>query len=59
MNRDDLLAVRNFGEKSLNELVDRLIQRRFLPAVRQIDANGAGGLGGASAVSDDDDDDLE
>ena len=44
MNRDDLLAVRNFGEKSLNELVDRLIQRRFLPAVRQIDANGASGL---------------
>jgi hypothetical protein len=56
MNRDDLLAVRNFGEKSLNELVDRLIQRRFLPAVRQIDANGAGG---ASAVTDEDDEDLE
>src|SRR5579871_4359746 len=59
MNRDDLLAVRNFGEKSLNELVDRLIQRRFLPAVRQIDANGTGGLGGASAASDDEEDDDE
>ena len=37
MSRDDLLAVRNFGEKSLTELADRLIQRKFLPAVRQID----------------------
>jgi DNA-directed RNA polymerase subunit alpha len=35
MNRDDLLAVRNFGEKSLNELADRLIQRHLLPAVPQ------------------------
>ncbi len=41
MNRDDLLAVRNFGEKSLQELEDRLIQRRLLPAIRQIDQNGA------------------
>lgn len=39
MNRDDLLAVRNFGEKSLQELVDRLIQRRFLPNVRPADAD--------------------
>ena len=38
MNRDDLLAVRNFGEKSLQELVDRLIQRHFLPNVRPADA---------------------
>lgn len=39
MNRDDLLAVRNFGEKSLQELVDRLIQRRFLPNVRPADSD--------------------
>ena len=35
MSRDDLLAVRNFGEKSLQELVDKLIQRRLLPTVQQ------------------------
>ncbi len=34
MNRDDLLAVRNFGEKSLNELADRLMQRHLLPNIR-------------------------
>ncbi|MGH2515231.1 MAG: DNA-directed RNA polymerase subunit alpha [Ktedonobacterales bacterium] len=33
MNRDDLLAVRNFGEKSLNELAERLQQRNMLPHV--------------------------
>jgi DNA-directed RNA polymerase subunit alpha len=31
MSQDDLLAVRNFGEKSLNELKDTLIARSFLP----------------------------
>jgi DNA-directed RNA polymerase alpha subunit len=31
MTQDDLLAVRNFGEKSLNELKDTLIVRGFLP----------------------------
>ncbi|MDQ6660734.1 MAG: DNA-directed RNA polymerase subunit alpha [Chloroflexota bacterium] len=31
MNEDDLLGVRNFGEKSLQELRDRLLQRSFLP----------------------------
>ena len=31
MSQDDLLAVRNFGEKSLNELKDTLIARGFLP----------------------------
>jgi DNA-directed RNA polymerase subunit alpha len=34
MSRDDLLAVRNFGEKSLNELADRLTQRHMLPNLR-------------------------
>jgi DNA-directed RNA polymerase subunit alpha len=34
MNRDDLLAVRNFGEKSLNELAERLMQRHLLPNIR-------------------------
>ncbi|MBX5459361.1 MAG: DNA-directed RNA polymerase subunit alpha, partial [Thermogemmatispora sp.] len=31
MNEEDLLGVRNFGEKSLQELRDRLIARNFLP----------------------------
>ncbi|HZC77377.1 MAG TPA: DNA-directed RNA polymerase subunit alpha C-terminal domain-containing protein, partial [Ktedonobacterales bacterium] len=37
MNRDDLLAVRNFGEKSLTELAERLGQRNMLPSVRPAD----------------------
>jgi DNA-directed RNA polymerase subunit alpha len=37
MSRDDLLAVRNFGEKSLTELADRLMQRKLLPAFPQAD----------------------
>ncbi len=32
MNEEDLLGVRNFGEKSLQELQDRLHQRNFLPS---------------------------
>jgi DNA-directed RNA polymerase subunit alpha len=41
MTQEDLLAVRNFGEKSLQELADRLVQRHLLPTVRQIDRPGA------------------
>jgi DNA-directed RNA polymerase subunit alpha len=44
MNEDDLLAVRNFGEKSLQELRERLMARSFLPNVRQIERTGANGL---------------
>ncbi|MGO8949207.1 MAG: DNA-directed RNA polymerase subunit alpha C-terminal domain-containing protein [Ktedonobacterales bacterium] len=43
MSRDDLLAVRNFGEKSLTELAERLIQRKLLPAFQQIDAHSSFG----------------
>lgn len=42
MSQDDLLAVRNFGEKSLNELRDKLIERNFLPNPSQIPSNGNG-----------------
>jgi DNA-directed RNA polymerase subunit alpha len=35
MSEDDLLAVRNFGEKSLQELRDRLLQRGYLPNARK------------------------
>ena len=34
MNEEDLLSVRNFGEKSLLELQERLLQRNFLPNSR-------------------------
>ena len=34
MNEDDLLGVRNFGEKSLQELREKLLQRSFLPNPR-------------------------
>lgn len=34
MNEDDLLGVRNFGEKSLQELRERLLIRNFLPNPR-------------------------
>ncbi|HYK85101.1 MAG TPA: DNA-directed RNA polymerase subunit alpha [Ktedonobacteraceae bacterium] len=34
MNEEDLLGVRNFGEKSLQELRERLLQRNFLPNPR-------------------------
>lgn len=34
MNEEDLLGVRNFGEKSLQELRERLLARNFLPSQR-------------------------
>jgi DNA-directed RNA polymerase subunit alpha len=34
MNEEDLLGVRNFGEKSLQELRERLLMRNFLPNPR-------------------------
>ena len=34
MNEDDLLGVRNFGEKSLQELREKLLARSFLPNPR-------------------------
>jgi DNA-directed RNA polymerase subunit alpha len=46
MSEDDLLAVRNFGEKSLQELRERLVARNFLPTVRQVDRRSADGLAG-------------
>jgi DNA-directed RNA polymerase subunit alpha len=47
MNEEDLLGVRNFGEKSLQELRERLLARNFLPNPR------------TSAVGADMDDDHE
>lgn len=36
MSEEDLLAVRNFGEKSLDELRNKLLERSFLPSAEQI-----------------------
>jgi DNA-directed RNA polymerase subunit alpha len=44
MNEEDLLGVRNFGEKSLQELRERLLVRNFLPNPRT-SAVGADGDG--------------
>jgi DNA-directed RNA polymerase subunit alpha len=41
MSQDDLLAVRNFGEKSLNELKDTLTTRGFLPDMGSNNHSGA------------------
>ncbi len=40
MSEDDLLAVRNFGEKSLVELRDSLLAHHFLPTVGQLEQAG-------------------
>ena len=53
MSRDDLLAVRNFGEKSLTELAERLQQRNMLPSVRQIERPSAGSDGRLEDGEDD------
>jgi DNA-directed RNA polymerase subunit alpha len=50
MNEEDLLAVRNFGEKSLQELRERLLLRGFLPNARQ---SGMQMLSNADEDSDD------
>jgi DNA-directed RNA polymerase subunit alpha len=61
MSREDLLAVRNFGEKSLDELRDSLLARRMLPTPTQLERDGAsnagfgqsglnGGVNGGSSV---------
>jgi DNA-directed RNA polymerase subunit alpha len=44
MSEEDLLAVRNFGEKSLQELRDRLVARNFLPTIRQGDRRASDGF---------------
>src|SRR5579863_9174020 len=42
MNEDDLLGVRNFGEKSLQELRERLLLRNFLPSSNNRNHMGVG-----------------
>ncbi|HEX6541225.1 MAG TPA: DNA-directed RNA polymerase subunit alpha [Ktedonobacterales bacterium] len=58
MSEEDLLAVRNFGEKSLNELKDSLKQRNLLPTPAQLDRYAESNLNGNGARGYDDLDDL-
>jgi DNA-directed RNA polymerase subunit alpha len=59
MSEEDLLAVRNFGEKSLNELKDSLKQRNLLPSPAQLERYAENNLNGARGFDelDDDEDD--
>ena len=61
MSEEDLLAVRNFGEKSLNELKDSLKERGLLPTAAQLERFNESNLNGAHGYDDldeDDDDDA-
>ena len=50
-DREDLLAVRNFGEKSLNELKDSLKERGLLPTPAQLERFNESNLNGAHRLS--------
>ena len=54
MTEEDLLAVRNFGEKSLNELKDSLKQRGLLPNQAQLERYNENNFNGAHGYGDDD-----
>ena len=53
MTEEDLLAVRNFGEKSLNELKDSLKERGLLPNQSQLERYNENNFNGAHGYSDD------
>jgi DNA-directed RNA polymerase subunit alpha len=57
MSEEDLLAVRNFGEKSLNELKDSLKERGLLPTTAQLERFNESNLNGAHGYDDLDEDD--
>lgn len=57
MSEEDLLAVRNFGEKSLNELKDSLKERSLLPNAAQLERFNLESLNGAHGYDDLDDED--
>jgi DNA-directed RNA polymerase subunit alpha len=52
MSEEDLLAVRNFGEKSLNELKDSLRERGLLPNAAQLEQFNESNLNGARDFDD-------
>jgi ribosomal protein L17 len=62
MTEEDLLAVRNFGEKSLNELKDSLKERSLLPNAAQLEQFNESNLNGADgydALGDDEGDEND
>jgi DNA-directed RNA polymerase subunit alpha len=62
MERDDLLAIRNFGPRSFNELWDKLKEHNFLPADAEAMGEGDDGELGEDAdfmLGDTEDDDQE
>lgn len=61
MERDDLLAIRNFGPRSFNELWDKLKEHNFLPADAEAVplADDDDGAGAAELTADDLDGDEE
>ena len=52
-NEEELLNVRNFGRKSLDELRDRLIAKHFITPERGQEQYG-GGVGGEDEFDDED-----
>ena len=44
MNPDDLMTIRNFGQKSYNELIERLKLRKLVPEDSPVLAFEGGGL---------------
>ena len=58
-NEEELLALRNFGRKSYDELRDKLISMSFLSEDDVHFGGGGGDSGGLRSLVDDDDDDEE
>ncbi len=54
MEREDLLAIRNFGPRSFNELWDKLKEQNFLPANAEPAPLGDDDLGGDAGLHDED-----
>lgn len=59
MSEEDLLAVRNFGEKSLNELKDSLKERGLLPTPAQLERFNESNLDGPQGYDELNEDDEE
>ncbi|MBI2863445.1 MAG: DNA-directed RNA polymerase subunit alpha [Chloroflexi bacterium] len=57
MSEEDLLSVRNFGRKSLEELRERLVSRGFMSATGEVP--GGGEIGSALVAHEDEDEDEE
>ncbi len=63
MERDDLLAIRNFGPRSFNELWDKLKEHNFLPADAEaaplVDDDDLGAAADAFGADGEDEDETE